>query len=115
MIIIWITQSSNDIVWREFDVTIGRQTSLSQQKEIILAKQEAKIDLLAVVSQLLNVPAESITPEVNLIELGLDSISMMRLTGQLRNSGLNINFAQLMSSPTLASWQELITSSEVTA
>ena len=78
-----------------------------------MAKQEANIDLLVVVSQLLGVSAESITPEVNLIELGLDSISMMRLTGQLRNAGLDINFAQLMTKPTLASWQKIIASSDV--
>ncbi|MCE2573056.1 phosphopantetheine-binding protein [Motilimonas eburnea] len=77
-----------------------------------MSKQAANIDLLAVISQLLNVPSESVTPDMNLIELGLDSISMMRLTGQLRNAGLDINFAQLMANPTLASWQAIIASTE---
>lgn len=85
---------------------------LPNNKEMILSKQAANIDLLAVISQLLNVPSESVTPDMNLIELGLDSISMMRLTGQLRNAGLDINFAQLMANPTLASWQAIITSTE---
>ncbi len=88
---------------------------LPNNKEMILSKQEANIDLLTMVSQLLNVPAESVTPDVNLIELGLDSISMMRLTGQLRNAGLDINFAQLMANPKLASWQAIITSPKATA
>ncbi|GLQ72242.1 acyl carrier protein [Vibrio penaeicida] len=86
-----------------------------KKKDIILSKQEASIDLLATISQLLGVPAESIKPDVNLIELGLDSISMMRLTGQFRNAGLDINFAQLMETPTLESWKEIIASSEVSA
>ncbi|WP_237322266.1 phosphopantetheine-binding protein [Vibrio sp. vnigr-6D03] len=80
-----------------------------------MSKQEASIDLLTTISQLLGVPAESIKPDVNLIELGLDSISMMRLTGQFRNAGLDINFAQLMETPTLESWQKIIASSEVSA
>lgn len=40
---------------------------------------------------------------------------MMRLTGQFRNAGLDINFAQLMETPTLESWKEIIASSEVSA
>ncbi|WP_238930503.1 phosphopantetheine-binding protein [Vibrio sp. S9_S30] len=80
-----------------------------------MSKQEASIDLLATISQLLDVPAELIKPDVNLIELGLDSISMMRLTGQFRNAGLDINFAQLMESPTLESWQQIVASREVSA
>ncbi|PKF81170.1 acyl carrier protein [Vibrio sp. vnigr-6D03] len=89
--------------------------NLPKKKDIILSKQEASIDLLTTISQLLGVPAESIKPDVNLIELGLDSISMMRLTGQFRNAGLDINFAQLMETPTLESWQKIIASSEVSA
>ncbi|BDU39648.1 MULTISPECIES: phosphopantetheine-binding protein [Vibrio] len=77
-----------------------------------MSKQEANIDLLSTISQLLGVPTESIKPDVNLIELGLDSISMMRLTGQLRNAGLDINFAQLMENPTLESWEKLVFSDE---
>lgn len=80
-----------------------------------MSKQEANIDLVATISQLLSVPAESITPDVNLIELGLDSISMMRLTGQFRNAGLDINFAQLMETPTIKAWEEIIVSNPVSA
>lgn len=77
--------------------------------------QETNFNLLTVVSQLLHVSAESLKPDVNLIEFGLDSISMMRLTGQLRNAGLDINFAQLMETPTLESWQKIIALSEVSS
>ncbi|WP_104399524.1 phosphopantetheine-binding protein [Vibrio penaeicida] len=80
-----------------------------------MSKQEANIDLLETVSQLLGVSADSIKPDVNLIELGLDSISMMRLTGQYRNAGLNLNFAQLMENPTLEAWEKIIASNEVPA
>lgn len=85
-----------------------------RKKEIILSKQEVSIDLLAVVSQLLDVPADSVKPDTNLIELGLDSISMMRLTGQLRSAGINLNFAQLMATPTLDAWQKLVVATKAT-
>ena len=80
-----------------------------------MSKQEANIDLFAIVSQLLNVPVDSLQPDVNLIELGLDSISMMRLTGQLRSRGIELNFAQLMATPTIEAWQKLMVPSETTA
>ncbi|CCN71563.1 Aryl carrier domain protein [Vibrio nigripulchritudo SFn118] len=88
--------------------TLEERRKLPKKKDIILSKQEANIDLLSTISQLLGVQTESIKPDVNLIELGLDSISMMRLTGQLRNAGLDINFAQLMENPTLESWEKLV-------
>ncbi len=91
------------------------EDKLPKEKEIILSKQEANIDLVEIISQVLSVPVEAVKPDVNLIELGLDSISMMRLTGQLRNAGINISFAQLMATPTLESWQTIMASTEACA
>ncbi|NKZ07978.1 non-ribosomal peptide synthetase [Actinomadura latina] len=44
----------------------------------------------------------------NLIELGMDSIRLMRLTGRLRRRGIEIRFAELAERPTLAEWWELL-------
>ncbi|WP_433479087.1 amino acid adenylation domain-containing protein [Spirillospora sp. CA-142024] len=44
----------------------------------------------------------------NLIELGMDSIRLMQLTGGLRRRGIEIRFAELAERPTLAQWWELL-------
>ncbi|MEU5992936.1 amino acid adenylation domain-containing protein [Spirillospora sp. NPDC047418] len=44
----------------------------------------------------------------NLIELGMDSIRLMRLTGRLRRRGIEIRFAELAERPTLAEWWDLL-------
>ncbi|HDY8017806.1 TPA: phosphopantetheine-binding protein [Vibrio vulnificus] len=67
-----------------------------------------EFDLLATLSELLRVSEAEIQSDTNLIELGLDSISLMRLTGRLRQVGIEVNFAQLMNSPTFSSWQTVI-------
>ncbi|MGL0926078.1 aryl carrier protein [Vibrio vulnificus] len=67
-----------------------------------------EFDLLATLSELLRVSEAEIQSDINLIELGLDSISLMRLTGRLRQAGIEVNFAQLMNSPTFSSWQTII-------
>ncbi|MCG6301859.1 phosphopantetheine-binding protein [Vibrio vulnificus] len=67
-----------------------------------------EFDLLAALSELLRVSEAEIQSDINLIELGLDSISLMRLTGRLRQVGIEVNFAQLMNSPTFSSWQTII-------
>ncbi|EGQ8092532.1 TPA: acyl carrier protein [Vibrio vulnificus] len=67
-----------------------------------------EFDLLATLSELLRVSEAEIQSDINLIELGLDSISLMRLTGRLRQVGIEVNFAQLMNSPTFSSWQTII-------
>ncbi|HFQ5018851.1 TPA: phosphopantetheine-binding protein [Vibrio vulnificus] len=67
-----------------------------------------EFDLLATLSELLRVSEAEIQSDTNLIELGLDSISLMRLTARLRQVGIEVNFAQLMNSPTFSSWQTII-------
>ncbi|ELE2039770.1 phosphopantetheine-binding protein [Vibrio vulnificus] len=67
-----------------------------------------EFDLLATLSELLRVSEAEIQSDTNLIELGLDSISLMRVTGRLRQVGIEVNFAQLMNSPTFSSWQTII-------
>lgn len=60
------------------------------------------------VANLLGVPVDAPADDQNLIELGLDSIRMMRLAGQWRRRGFNFGFAEMVSMPTLAAWSKLI-------
>lgn len=60
------------------------------------------------VSSLLDMPVEHIPDDRNLIELGIDSIAMMRIAGTLRREGIHVGFAELASAPTLAAWRALV-------
>ena len=44
----------------------------------------------------------------DVISLGVDSLSMMRLASQWRRKGLSITFADLISSPRLGDWRRLV-------
>lgn len=48
------------------------------------------------------------TEEDNLIELGLNSLQIMRLTNKWRRYKVKITFAELISGPTLKNWWKLI-------
>lgn len=54
------------------------------------------------------VPGERAEADDNLIELGMDSIRLMRLAGRLRRRGIEIRFAELAERPTLAEWWALL-------
>ncbi|WP_242614543.1 amino acid adenylation domain-containing protein [Actinomadura roseirufa] len=53
-------------------------------------------------------PGAPAAPGDNLIELGMDSIRLMRLTGRLRRRGIEVRFAELAERPSLAAWWELL-------
>ena len=44
----------------------------------------------------------------NLIEWGLDSLAIMKLLVELKKQGISITFAQLIKSPTIESWVNLM-------
>ncbi|MFI0350759.1 amino acid adenylation domain-containing protein [Actinomadura sp. 9N407] len=58
---------------------------------------------------LTEVLGEEARPDDNLIELGMDSIRLMGLTGRLRKRGVEVRFAELAERPTLAEWWDLLT------
>ncbi|MGL4305646.1 MAG: amino acid adenylation domain-containing protein [Mycobacteriaceae bacterium] len=66
------------------------------------------------IAQTLNIPAESIPFDANLIQLGLDSMRIMRLAGNWRKQGSEVNFALLADSPTIHQWQELLAGKSAT-
>ncbi|MGP4025462.1 non-ribosomal peptide synthetase [Actinomadura sp. 3N407] len=62
-------------------------------------------DLHTALAEVLGEPAAA---DDNLIELGMDSIRLMQLTGRLRRRGVEIRFAELAERPTLAGWWDLL-------
>ncbi|MGW7465272.1 amino acid adenylation domain-containing protein [Streptomyces xantholiticus] len=65
-------------------------------------------DLRRVVTELLGPGAEPPGDQDNLIELGLDSLKLMRIADRCRRTGLDIGFADLARRPTLAGWGDLL-------
>ncbi|MFH5232256.1 amino acid adenylation domain-containing protein [Antrihabitans spumae] len=60
------------------------------------------------VAKQLGEPAHTIATADDLIQLGLDSIRMMKLAGGWRKRGLDVNFAQLAAAPTVDAWYALL-------
>ncbi|MGH3870231.1 MAG: amino acid adenylation domain-containing protein [Pseudonocardiaceae bacterium] len=67
------------------------------------------------VANLVEEDSESIGPDTNLFELGLDSIVLMRLVGRWRRSGIEVNFAELAENPTIGAWSRLMCERELVA
>ena len=59
-------------------------------------------------SEALGQPADQIPLEANLIEWGLDSVTLIRLAGQWRRQGLAARFAELVADPRLCAWLALL-------
>ncbi|WP_070886977.1 non-ribosomal peptide synthetase [Pseudomonas argentinensis] len=59
-------------------------------------------------SQALDVDAEKIPLDANLIEWGLDSVTLIRLAGQWRRQGLAVRFADLVADPRLSTWLHML-------
>ncbi|KZB84009.1 non-ribosomal peptide synthetase [Amycolatopsis regifaucium] len=72
------------------------------RKDFSLAVEE----LRGQVAELLEL--DEIGADDNLIELGMDSITMMRLAGGWRKAGRNVKFADLVTTPTLSAWEKLL-------
>lgn len=61
----------------------------------------------AIAAQLGLAPGE-IADDADLIQLGLDSIRTMKLAGGWRKRGVNITFAELVETPTVSNWSNLL-------
>lgn len=62
----------------------------------------------AEVAELLGVTPDEVDPDADLIASGLDSIRMMSLSGRWRKQGIDVNFAALAETPTVAAWSALV-------
>ncbi|HSC69317.1 MAG TPA: isochorismatase family protein [Cellvibrio sp.] len=60
------------------------------------------------IARILLASTEEITPDENLMYLGLDSIRVMSLLEQWRARGAQINFIDLAAATTLAQWWQLV-------
>ncbi|WP_394843137.1 amino acid adenylation domain-containing protein [Pendulispora brunnea] len=73
-----------------------------------MSDRDSSLDVRGTIARVLNVPAETIDDESNLIELGMDSIAMMRLAGQWRRQGISVAFAELAANPVVSAWRALL-------
>ncbi|RMI28378.1 non-ribosomal peptide synthetase [Nocardia stercoris] len=69
----------------------------------------------AAIAEMLDLEPATVTPDRDLIELGLDSIRMMRLAGRWRKAGHRVDFATLAAAPTVAAWAELLAATSETS
>ncbi|WP_280418108.1 non-ribosomal peptide synthetase [Nocardia carnea] len=60
------------------------------------------------VSTLTGVPVEDLAEDADLLGLGLDSVTVMRLSGLMRKAGNRVEFRDLVRNPTLRSWRKLL-------
>lgn len=68
-----------------------------------LSYEEIRLEIKA----MLTVPVD-FADEHNLIELGLDSLRIMRLLNKWRRRGARVTFAELIAAPTLRGWWSLL-------
>lgn len=59
------------------------------------------------VAELIDFDAEDIGDEEDLVGLGLDSLSMMRIADALTRRGMRVHFSELVLDPTIGNWARL--------
>lgn len=64
--------------------------------------------LRAQLADLLEIPADQLAADDNLLDHGLDSIRIMSLVDTWRESGVEVGFIELAEEPTLAHWLTLL-------
>lgn len=68
-----------------------------------LTYEDLKIEIQSMLSEPIDFAEDQ-----NLIELGLDSLKIMRIVNKLRKQGQKVTFAKFMAVPTLAEWLSLL-------
>lgn len=83
---------------------------------MVVARPEASadIDIREEVGAILGIAPESLNLDTDLVTQGLDSLRMMRLAGQWRKRGMDIDFARLATTPTIGAWSQLLRSGDTT-
>ncbi|WP_255218525.1 non-ribosomal peptide synthetase [Nocardia carnea] len=82
-----------------------------------LARTTKKVDwghggegLRQEVGRLTGVPVDALTDDADLLGLGLDSVTIMRISGLMRRAGTRVEFRDLVQNPTLGAWRKLLDS-----
>jgi bifunctional isochorismate lyase/aryl carrier protein len=60
------------------------------------------------IARMLHESPEDILDEDNLMDLGLDSMRLMKLASQWREAGARVEFADLAAEATLSQWWSLV-------
>ncbi|MFF0144045.1 phosphopantetheine-binding protein [Amycolatopsis sulphurea] len=60
------------------------------------------------VAAALGMDAGELAEEADLVELGLDSLRLMAVVGDLRRDGIGVTFADFAADPTIRAWQRLV-------
>ncbi|MFW0783141.1 amino acid adenylation domain-containing protein [Gordonia sp. CPCC 206044] len=68
-------------------------------------------EIRARIAEILGVGHDEIDDDVNLIEMGLDSIRMMTIAGEWQQRGHQLNFADLAAAPTIDAWVAMLAAS----
>ncbi len=89
-------------------MTMEQQTIIEETK---ISQNIFSLSVEEVRSQIKAVLPESVdfADDDNLLEVGLDSLKIMRLVGQWRKSGAQATFAELIAKPQLKQWWSLLT------
>ena len=70
--------------------------------------QHLRATLRPTLAALVEEEVEDLHDDTNLIELGLDSIMLMRLVSQWRQDGLDVTVAELAQDPTPGAWERIL-------
>ncbi|MGK8506999.1 amino acid adenylation domain-containing protein [Nocardia asiatica] len=60
------------------------------------------------ISEWTGVPVAELTDDADLLALGLDSVTVMRISGRMRRAGNQVEFRDLVGNPTLGGWWKLL-------
>ena len=64
--------------------------------------------LRALITPFVTEPMDTISDEDYLLDVGIDSITMMTIVEELRQKGFPLTFIQLADNPTIKGWHSLI-------
>lgn len=62
----------------------------------------------AEIAELADVPVAEVTDDVNLMDLGLDSLRAMSLAERWMKAGIPVEFSELAEEPTLRHWWSVL-------
>jgi aryl carrier-like protein len=65
-------------------------------------------ELRETIAGMIGTEPSAIPLDADLLQLGVDSLGMMRLANRWRKVGIRVSFKELAAEPTLAAWQRFM-------